>query len=163
MPDVKHVALVALLSTLALQPPSAVDNAIERLATCQDSWRDWKDNPAQSKKVGDLFNSTFVNMATDGSFTPNKKVSVVGLPVLLVYPETLGMGVGFSVVLEASFDTTREHVEKEIGKRLMDCDTSDGMRTCGLEIANERTITLMAGETDTRKRTLLGCYYFYAK
>lgn len=40
---------------------------------------------------------------------------------------------------------------------------SDGMRTCGLEIAKERTISLMAGERDTKKRTLLGCYYFYEK
>jgi hypothetical protein len=160
---VKFVALAALLSSVALQSPPAVDTAIERLATCQDSWRDWKDQPAESKRVGDLFNSTFVNMAKDGSFTPNKKVAVVGLPVLQVYPESLGMGVGFSVVLDAPFDTARQHVEKSLGKTLKDCDTSDGMRTCGLEIAKERTITLMAGETDTQKRTLLGCYYLYVK
>ena len=37
------------------------------------------------------------------------------------------------------------------------------MRTCGLELEKEKTITLMAGEHDTKQRTLLGCYYFYAK
>jgi hypothetical protein len=160
---VKYVALVALLSSVALQPPSAVDQAIERLATCQDSWREWKDDPVQSRKVADLFNSTFVTAAKDGSFAPNKKVTVVGLPVLQVYPESLGMGVGFSVIVAASFDVAREHVEKAVGKKLADCDRSDGMRTCGLEIAKERTITLMAGETDTRRRTLVGCYYLYEK
>jgi hypothetical protein len=50
-----------------------------------------------------------------------------------------------------------------LGKALSECETGDGMRMCGLEVAKERTITLMAVEADTKKRTLLGCYYFYAK
>src|SRR6476646_11816713 len=128
----KHVALVALLSGVALQPMSTVDNAIERLATCQDSWRDWKDDPMQSKRVADLFKGTLVNAGSDGSFAPSKKVVVVGLPVVQVYPESVGMGVGFSVVLDASFDIARESVEKALGKKLTDCEVSDGMRTCGL-------------------------------
>src|SRR5262245_45835925 len=143
-------ALLALLSLGATQAPPAVDTAIERLATCQDSWRDWRDDPAQSQKIGELFTSAFVQSGKDGSFAPKGKVSVVGLPVLLVYPESVGMGVGFSTVLEASFDTALEHVEKATGKKLGECETSDGMRTCGLEIAKERTITLMAGEHDTQ-------------
>ena len=64
--------------------------------------------------------------------------------------------------LEASFDQARAHAEKTVGKALGGCDHGDGMQTCGLEIAKERTITLMAAEHDTKKRTLLGCYY-YAK
>jgi hypothetical protein len=159
----KPFVLVAILSVVTLQPAQPVDDMIERLAMCKDSWRDWKNDPAQARKVGELFNSTFVERAKDGSFTPNAKVSVVGLPVLQVYPESVGMGVGFSAVLDASFDTAREHVEKAIGKALKDCETGDGMRTCGLEIAKERTITLMAVENDTQKRTLVGCYYFYEK
>jgi hypothetical protein len=82
---------------------------------------------------------------------------------MLVYPESVGMGVGFSVVLDAAFDTARESLEKTLGKKLTDCEVSDGMRTCGLELEKEKTITLMAGEHDTKRRTLLGCYYFYAK
>jgi hypothetical protein len=159
----KPFVLVAVLSIVTLQPARPVDDMIERLAMCKDSWRDWKNDPAQARKVAELFNSTFVDRGKDGSFTPNAKVTVVGLPVLQVYPESVGMGVGFSAVLDASFDTVREHVEKAIGKPLKDCETSDGMRTCGLEIAKERTITLMAGENDTQKRTLVGCYYFYEK
>jgi hypothetical protein len=92
----KTVVLFAILPVLAVQAPRPVDTMIERLATCKDSWRAWKDDPA-------------------------------------------------------------------LGKVLGNCERGDGMRTCGLEIAKERTITLMAGEQDTPKRTLLGCYYFYAK
>jgi hypothetical protein len=94
----KPFVLVAILSVVTLQPAQPVDDMIERLAMCKDSWRDWKNDPAQARKVGELFNSTFVERAKDGSFTPNAKVSVVGLPVLQVYPESVGMGVGFSAV-----------------------------------------------------------------
>jgi hypothetical protein len=164
----KPLVLIAILSVVALQPAQParpVDDMIERLALCKDSWRDWKekDDPVQGRKVAELFRSTFVDQGKDGSYTPNTKVAVVGLPVVQVYPESVGMGVGFSAVLEASFDTAREHVEKAIGKPLKDCETGDGMRTCGLEIAKERTITLMAAEKDTQNRTLLGCYYLYEK
>ena len=36
------------------------------------------------------------------------------------------------------------------------------MHSCELEIANQRTFTLMA-EDATKNRTLVGCYYFYEK
>jgi hypothetical protein len=159
----KLAPLLALASLVAIQPAKPVETAVERLATCQDSWREWKDNPAESKRVGELFTNTFVQSGKDGSFAPKEKVQVVGLPVMLVYPESVGMGVGFSVVLDAAFDTARESLEKTLGKKLTDCEVSDGMRTCGLELEKEKTITLMAGEHDTKRRTLLGCYYFYAK
>jgi len=159
----KSVAPLALLSVLAIQAPRPVDTMIERLAICQDSWRDWKSDPVQTRKMAELFNTAFAERAQDGSFAPKAKVQVVGLPVLQVYPESVGMGVGFSVILDAPFDTAREHAETALGKALGQCETGDGMRTCGLEIAKERTVTLMAGEHDTTRRTLLGCYYFYAK
>jgi hypothetical protein len=158
-----HLILLALLSAAPPQAADAADDLIERLATCQASWRDWKDDPVQSKHAAEIFNATFGNQASDGSFTPKQKVTVVGLPVLQVYPESVGMGVGFSVVLEATFEDARAHAEKALGKTLSQCENGDGMRTCGLEIAKERTVTLMAGERDTKKRALLGCYYFYAK
>jgi len=159
----KTVVLVALASALALQSATPADTMIERLATCQDSWRDWKDDPVQTQKMAEIFNSTFDAPASDGSFAPKQKVHIVGLPVVQVYPESVGMGVGFSVVLEASFDDARAHAEKAVGKALGSCEHGDGMQTCGLEVAKERTITLMAAEHDTKKRTLLGCYYYYAK
>ena len=159
----KIVMALSLMSVLALQAPTPVENMLERLATCQDSWRDWKDDLGHTKTMAEIFNSTFDAPASDGSFAPTQKVHVVGLPVIQVYPESVGMGVGFSVVLDASFDETRARAEKAVGKALGSCEHGGGMQTCGLEIAKERTITLMAAEHDTKKRTLLGCYYFYAK
>jgi hypothetical protein len=154
------VALFAVLSTQAGLPAISL---VERLATCQDSWRDWKDDPARMQAMAGVFRKGFADQARDGSFAPKGKLLVVGLPVLQVYPESVGMGVGFSVVLDATFETARQHVEKALGRALTDCETGDGMRTCGLEIARERTITLMAGEQDMPRRTLLGCYYLYEK
>lgn len=159
----KTVVICALLSVIGMQAPNRTDTMIERLATCQDSWRDWRDDPVQTKKMAELFNGAFAEPAQDGSFAPKTKVQVVGLPVLQVFPESVGMGVGFSVILDAAFDAAKEHAEKALGKALSECETGDGMRMCGLEVAKERTITLMAVEADTKKRTLLGCYYFYAK
>src|SRR3954465_345509 len=58
--------LLALVSLAAIQQPATpVETAIERLAPCQDSWREWKDDPAQSKKVGELFTSSFEQLGKD--------------------------------------------------------------------------------------------------
>ena len=43
--------------------------------------------------------------------------------------------------------STRASVE-DAGQKLADCEVSDGMRTCGLELEKEKTITLMAGGDD---------------
>ena len=37
------------------------------------------------------------------------------------------------------------------------------MRTCGLEIAEKRTLMLMAEDSPKATTTLVGCYYFYEK
>ena len=162
----KPTALVVLVSALALQPAHSarpVEDLIERLATCQDSWRDWKDDPVQTKNFVDLFRGAFDHEGEGGSFTSSQTLTVVGLPVVRVYPQSVGMGVGFSVVLDATFDTARAHAEKVVGKKLGGCESGEGMRTCDLEIAKERTVTLLAGEHDEHHETLLGCYYLYEK
>jgi hypothetical protein len=73
------------------------------------------------------------------------------------------MGVGFSVMVETPFDTTRRTVEKIFGKSLQKCDSSDNMRTCELEIGEKRTFMLMAEDSAKSGTTLLGCYYYYEK
>jgi hypothetical protein len=71
------------------------------------------------------------------------------------------MGVGFSVMVEAPFDTARRTVEKTFGKSLQKCDASDNMRTCDLKIGEKRTFMLMAEDSAKSATTLLGCYYYY--
>ena len=151
----------------AVAPARATDNpSIERLATCQDSWVEWKSSdPARLKKFADSFLSDFSHRKdTDAFFVPKSSQTVVGLPVAQVFPESIGMAVGFSVMVNANFDKTRTSLEKTIGKSLQKCDPpSDNMRTCGLEIGEKKTILLMAEDNPKSTTTLFGCYYFYEK
>lgn len=155
--------ILSLLLVLAFAPLPAADESIDRLATCQTSWMDFKDDPIQTKKFAQTFNAGFERKGNDGSWVPKKPATVIGLPVVRVYPQSVGMGVGFSVVVDATFDKARAQIEKTIGKSLKNCESGEGMRTCELEVAEKRTVTLLSGETGKTKQTLLGCYYFYAK
>jgi hypothetical protein len=50
-----------------------------------------------------------------------------------------------------------------VGKTLAKCEQGDGMRTCGLELGEKKTLTLMSGEAPDISHTLVGCYYYYEK
>ena len=150
---------------VTVTPAQAIDNlGIERLATCQDSWLEWKQtDPVQMKKFADSFQRDFLRKEKDPFFVPKSAQTIAGLSVLQVFPESVGMGVGFSVVVGASFDKTRTSLEQKIGKFLKKCETGDNMRMCELEIAEKKTIMLMAEDNVKSTTTLVGCYYFYAK
>jgi hypothetical protein len=101
---------------------------------------------------------------SDPFFVPKSSQTVAGLPVAQVFPQSIGMAVGFSVVVNANFDKTRTSLERKIGKVLKKCDApSDNMRTCALEIGEKKTILLMAADNVRSTTTLFGCYYFYEK
>jgi len=154
--------LIALL--FAVAPALAADDpGIARLATCKESWLDWKNDPARSKNFGDRFRADFSPHDNDPYWLPKSDKSILGLRVLEVYPESVGMGVGFSVVVDAPFDKTRKIFEKSLGHPLGKCDDSDGMRMCELDIAEKRTFTLMAEDGAKSAGTLVGCYYYYEK
>ena len=156
--------LAALL--VAVTPAQAADNlGIERLATCQVSWLDWKSSdPVQLKKFADSFQSDFSHKDNDPFFIPKSSQTVAGLPVAQVFPQSIGMAVGFSVVVNADFVKTKTIIEKKIGKSFKKCEPpSDNMRTCELEIGEKKTIVLMAEDNVKATTTLLGCYYLYEK
>jgi hypothetical protein len=156
--------LAALL--VAVTPAQAADNlGIERLATCQASWLDWKSSdPVQLKKFADSFQSDFLHKDNDPFFIPKSSQTVAGLPVAHVFPQSIGMAVGFSVVVNADFVKTKTIIEKKIGKSFKKCEPpSDNMRTCELEIGEKKTIVLMAEDNVKSTTTLLGCYYLYEK
>jgi hypothetical protein len=79
------------------------------------------------------------------------------------YPDSVGMGVGFSLTVDAPYDTARAAMEKALAKKLVHCEASDGMKTCELEVASQRTVTIMAGDRPKSRQTLIGCYYYYEK
>jgi hypothetical protein len=164
--NVAPLAGVLTIFLVAVTPVCAADNlSIERLATCQDSWLDWKkSDPVQLRKFADSFQSDFLRKEKDPFFVPKSNQSVAGLPVAQVFPESIGMAVGFSVVVNANFDRTKTSLAKKIGKSLSKCEPpSDNMRTCELEIGEKKTVVVMAEDNVKSTTTLFGCYYFYAK
>ena len=155
-----------ILFLAGLTPAQAADNlGLERLAICQDSWLDWKaSDPARLKKFIDGFQADFSHKGNDAFFVPKSSQTVAGLPVAQVFPESVGMGVGFSIVVNANFANSKASLEKKLGKAINKCEPpSDNMRTCELEIAEKKTITLMAEDNAKSTTTLVGCYYFYEK
>ena len=164
-----NIAAGAGLLTLflaAVIPAQAADNPmIERLATCQDSWFEWKSSdPARLQQFVAGFQSDFSQKERGPFFVPKSSQTVIGLPVAQVFPQSVGMGVGFSIVVNATFDRTRTSLERRIGKPIRKCEPpSDNMRTCELEIGAKKTLVLMAEDNAKSTTTLFGCYYFYEK
>ena len=155
-----------MLTLLVVAMPAwgASDPRVENLALCRDSWLDWKNSaPAKLESFGAFLRSDFSHDGNDAFFTPKSGMTIDGLKVTQVFPGSLGMGLGFSVLLDASFDVAKQALERELGMPLRDCETSDGMRTCELSIAEQRTVMLVSNDPPNDKTTLAGCYYFYEK
>jgi hypothetical protein len=142
----------------------ADDPRVENLALCRDSWLDWKTtDPAKLNSVGAYLRSALARNNNDAFGVPKSPMAIAGLKVTQVFPDSVGMGVGFSVLVDARFDVARQALEQRLGKPLRQCETSDGMRTCELPIAEQRTVMLMSGDPPNDKTTLVGCYYLYEK
>jgi len=143
---------------------AADDDALARMALCRDSWVEWqKSDPAKLKTFADSFHAQFTPHDNDPYFLPKTKVSVLGFRLLQAFPGSVGMGVGFSLTVDATFDEARKAVEKALGKALQKCESGEDMRTCELELAPQRSVTLLAQDKPGARRTLIGCYYFYEK
>jgi hypothetical protein len=157
---------VAILAISAITfPVSATDSsALTRMALCRDSWVEWsKSEPAKFEAFRDQFLKRFSPHGNDPYWLPKAKESVLGLNVSQAFPQSVGMGVGFSLTVDATFDDARKAAEKALGKTLVHCETGEGMRDCELEIAPQRTVMLMADDKPKSRQTLIGCYYFYEK
>jgi hypothetical protein len=142
----------------------ADDPRLEDLALCRDSWLDWKNtDPAKLDSFGAYLRSAFAHNGNDAFVVPKSPMAVDGLNVTQAFPQSLGMGLGFSVLVDATFAVARQAIEQKLGKPLSQCETGEGMRTCELPIAEQRTVVLMSGDPPNDKTTLVGCYYFYEK
>ncbi len=154
----------ATLSAISLPVSAADDAGLTRMALCQDSWVEWgKGDPARFKVFAEHIHAAFSPHGNDAYMLPKASMSVLGLHVAQAFPESIGMGVGFSLTVDASFDTARAAIEKAAGKKLTHCEASDGMKSCDLEIAPQRTVTVMAEDSPKSHQTLIGCYYYYEK
>ena len=163
----KIASLAGLLLAITYAAASAAgadDSGIERMATCKDSWLDWKkSDPERLAALGDHIRTGFSQHANDPFLVPKAGTSIAGLRVTQLYPDSVGMGVGLSVSVDAPFDETRRKLEVALGKPLGGCETGDGMRTCTLKISDMRTIMVMAEDNPKSATTLVGCYYYYEK
>lgn len=148
---------------LALATAHAAEPGLDTLATCRDSWFDWKDDQARSAKFAENLRANYTYQQNRGGFlVPKTPKTLLGLPVAQVYPESAGMAVGFSVLVNSGFETTKKAVEKTLGKPLKCDEKSDEMLGCELELGSKKTAFVMS-EDKSSKSTLVGCYYFYEK
>jgi hypothetical protein len=159
------IAGATLAVFAAILPAFAADDAsLTRMAMCRDSWVEWgKGDPAKFNVFAEHIHAAFSRHGNDPYMLPKVNVSVLGLHVAQVFPQSVGMGVGFSLTVDAAFDKARAAMEEALGKKLAHCEASDGMKTCDLEVAPQRTVTLMAEDNPRSHQTLIGCYYYYEK
>lgn len=138
----------------------AAGSSLDALATCRDSWLEWKDDPARSAKFAQDFRADY----TDGGgfLLPKTPKSLLGMSVSRVYPESAGMAVGFSVLVNSGFEAARKTVEKALGKPLKCDDKGDEVFGCELSLGPKKTAFVMT-EDKSSKSTLVGCFYFYEK
>ena len=165
MPMLSVLLAAAALSSSVTGLPSGnetEDAYLGQLATCQDSWFDWKDDDRRMGQFADRFNTNYTRIEEEAAFLPKVPGKVLGFPVVKVYPQSVGMGVGFSLQLDGQFAKMRNEVESRLGKPL-ECSDSDGMTSCGVELAENRTVMLTASGDGAGAVNLLGCYYFYEK
>jgi hypothetical protein len=90
-------------------------------------------------------------------------MTVGSMNVARVFPSSLGMGLGFSVLVDAPFEGAKLALERDLGKPLEDCQSSDGTRTCELAVADQKTVMLATDDAAGDTATLIGCYYYYEK
>ncbi len=166
----KTAAMIAIvaLTTLGFAIPQSHaqtkdDVGVLRLLTCQDSWMEWKDDPEKRQKFSNELKAQFKQNERDGSFVPIKPMSILGHEIVQLYPQSVGMGVGYSVVVSASFAATKASLEKQMGKPFDSCEAASEGKSCGRELAKLKTVMLMEGSRGKDPKTLFGCYYLYEK
>ncbi|MET0892958.1 MAG: hypothetical protein ABWY01_05250 [Pseudoxanthomonas sp.] len=165
MPLLSVLLAAAALSSSVTGLPSgneAEDLYLGQLATCQESWFDWKDDDRRMRQYSDRFGTNYTRIEAEPAFLPKLPVKVLGFPLVKVYPQSVGMGVGFAIQLDAQFGKIRTEVEERLGRPL-ECSASDGMTSCGLELGENKTVMLTAFGAGADAANLLGCYYYYEK
>ncbi len=153
-----------VLSFLAISNAHAADNKLLlQLATCEESWMDWGKSSPKVDDFRKLFTEDFKRKDRDPGFTPLKPASILGFNITEAYPESVGMGVGFSVLVEAEYDKVKASLEKQVGKAIGACGKEGDSRSCEHKIGEKKTLVLFEGGRGKNAKTLFGCYYFYAK
>lgn len=162
--QIDRLATIFMLSSFVVSNAHAENDKLwMQLATCQESWLDWGKS---SPKIDDFrrqISADFKQKGGGASFAPIKSVSILGHNVTEVYPDSIGMGVGFSVMVDTEFDKVKASLEAQVGKVIGQCSKEGDSRSCEHTFAEKKTLLLMEGGRGKNAKTLFGCYYFYAK
>lgn len=139
---------------------AAADTQLQRLALCQDRWTDLKDDAVRMSWFGNYIETRFNRGASDDVFSPKSPTRVLGWSVTHIYPQSVGMGVGFSLTVKVDHARARAAIANQVGQP-MNCTASEGVRSCAVEPGCKRTAVLMAGQNGRALSSLMGCYHFY--
>jgi hypothetical protein len=155
------LAIVSLCSTAVTQSAlAATEPNLERLVTCQESWLDWKEDATRMAGFANGLNANYSRQG-DGYLVPKTKSTLFGLPVARIYPQSIGMAVGFSVSVTGDFAAAKTAVEKAIGQSLQ-CENDNDGHACQAERGTKKTVTVTS-DAGKGKAVLIGCAYYYEK
>lgn len=162
MKSLLSATTLALLCACAAPAGAADDALLHRMALCQDSWLDWKNDEARVTRYVAEVESRFTHTARGPSLTPKAPTRAFGLPVAQVFPQNVGMALGFSVMVNADFAQARRALEGQLG-RTMKCEGSAEGQGCEAKIGEKKTVVLMSDGDGKAKQTLLGCFYYFER
>jgi hypothetical protein len=154
-------ALLAALLPLA-NLHAAEQTMLGPLATCQESWLSWKQDPARGRAYREAVESAFKAQDREPFWLPTRPTTLFGHPIDRLYPDSVGMAVGFSALANASFEAVKTSLEQQVGKPITRCESEGGARSCELKIGEKKTVIIMEAARGKNPQTLFGCYYFYA-
>src|ERR1700685_3243312 len=97
-----HLLASTMIVLAVVSARAGEDPSLGRMATCQDSWFDWQSkDPAKLQKFADRMHAEFSPSGNDPYIVPKTNLSIAGLRIEQAFPDSIGMGVGFSVTLDA--------------------------------------------------------------
>lgn len=160
------LVVAALVGTLAAgaQPAEAATELpplLQKLASCEDSWLDWKRDETRMRAFGEVLMAHFRRDEKRRVWVPLRPLHYLGAEVSELTPQSVGMGLGFGVTLKAPMASLREGFEQAVGRKLGDCNSSDGLTSCGAELAQRKTAMMVSPTAKPQVGTLVGCYYYY--
>lgn len=137
---------------------AADDINIERLATCQDSWREWKNEPLKYTDYLDYIDSNFTHKKNYEHLVPKSEMWAFGFRVLQLSPNSLGQAAGFTVIVDADFDVTRKKLETTLNGVFEKCETSENLLGC--EVGDRKFFVILSEELEGKVITGIGCGYY---
>ncbi len=133
-----HLAIALMLASVAFSSAQAADDMLFlQLATCRDSWSDWKHIAPKVTPFQDRIAAHLRRIEGAEAHTPIKALSLLDFNVVDVYPGGVTMGLGFSGVVEAEFDSIKMSLENHVGKRITECSLQENTRDCGCSFAEK--------------------------